>query len=78
MTLTSGEGGTPWPNVDGHRPAGVGAESRESVGAALMLLEQAEGADREALVERLVQAHMSGLLAEALVEKARQGAARKP
>jgi hypothetical protein len=43
-----------------------------------MLLEQAEGADREALVERLVQAHMSGVLAESLVETARQGPFRQP
>ena len=45
-----------------------GAETGESMRTAVMWLELAEGAMREALVERLAQAHMSGVLLEAPIE----------
>ena len=77
MALRSGDGGTEWPNADGH-PAAFDAGTSVSVRAALMLLERAEGAAREALVERLVQADMSGVLAEARVETARRGSREQP
>ena len=44
-----------------------GAETGESM-RTVMWLELAEGAMREALVERLAQAHMSGVLLEARIE----------
>ncbi len=45
-----------------------GAETEESTRTAVMWLELAEGAMREALVERLAQAHMSGVLLAAPIE----------
>ena len=46
-----------------------GAETGESTRTAVMWLELAEGAMREALAERLAQAHMSGVLSKAPIEK---------
>ena len=45
-----------------------GTETGESTTTAVMWLELAEGAMREALAERLAQAHMSGVLSNGPVE----------
>ena len=45
-----------------------GAERGESTTTAVMWLELAEGAMREALAERLAQAHMSGVLSNDPIE----------
>jgi hypothetical protein len=49
-------GGTPMA------PRPFGAETGESTRTAVMWLELAEGTMRQALAERLAQAHMSGVL----------------
>ena len=55
-------GGTPMAT----RP--LGADTGESTRTAVMWLELAEGTMRQALAERLAQAHMSGVLPEELGE----------
>ena len=45
-----------------------GAETGESTTTAVMWLELAEGAMREALAERLAQAHMRGVLSNDPIE----------
>lgn len=68
MTLRSGEGGTEWPDADGDHPHDLEAENGASTSPALMWLELAQGVTREALVERLAQAHMSGVLREGPIQ----------
>lgn len=76
MTLAEGRGarvaGRPWP------PDSLSAERGGSARTALTWLELTEGAAREALAERLAQAHMSGVLAEALAETAPRPTLEQP